>query len=267
MVPARKKKISDLADVISSDFSNGDLTDLIAAAGFESLPVHFDRYDNFFDGMLVYGGGDFHVHINLDKGNSITSKRGRFTLAHELGHFFIDEHRIGLKYGFLEPHQSYNTLNQKPLIELEADYFASCLLMPVKKYKLFCARKPFSFDLINSISENFQTSLIASILRFIEVGSREFMVVVSKQGMTRWFTKSFDFPRFAFKFKVGQKVPDDTLTAHYFKFAIVPYMSLVEDVDPENWFYINDSRANKTMYEQCYFSEINDYLVTLLWFK
>lgn len=267
MVPIRKKKISELADFLSSDFSNGNLTDLIATADSESLPVHFDHYENSFDGMLLHFAEEFHVHINLDKGNTKSSKRGRFTLAHELGHYFIDEHRIGLKYGLLQPHASYNNLNHSTLIELEADYFASCLLMPMSKFRDFCSRKPFSFDLISSISDSFQTSLVASILRFIEIGSREFMVVVSKNGLVRWFSKSNDFPGFAFRFKVGQNLPQGTISARYFTNPIVPFQSPIEDVDPESWFYINDNRANNTMYEQCYFSDINDYLVTLIWFK
>lgn len=267
MTPTRKKKISELADFLSSEFAAGNLTDLIAIAKAESLPLHFDHYENCFDGMLIHFERQFHVHINLDKGNTQTSKRGRFTLAHELGHFFIDEHRIGLKYGLLQPHPSNNTLNHNTLIEYEADYFASCLLMPAEKYKAFCAQKPFSFDLINSISDSFQTSLVASILRFIEIGSREFMVVISKAGLVNWFSKSYDFPGFAFRFKVGQKVPVNTLSSKYYLNPVIPFQSSTEDVDPESWFFINDNRANKTMYEQFYFSEINGYLVTLIWFK
>ncbi|WP_025144297.1 ImmA/IrrE family metallo-endopeptidase [Pedobacter jeongneungensis] len=267
MTPAKKKRISELADFLSSEFAVGNLTDLIAAADSESLSIYFDHYESSFDGMLVHFDQQFHVHINLDKGNTKTSKRGRFTLAHELGHFFIDEHRIGLKYGLLQAHPSLNNLNHTSLIENEADYFASCLLMPENKYKAFCARKPFSFDLINSISDSFQTSLVASILRFIDIGSREFMVVVSRSDVVKWFSKSHDFPKFPFRFKVGLNLPKDTLSARYFLKPIIPYQSLIEEIDPESWFYINDNRANKTMYEQCYFSEINGYLVTLIWFK
>src|SRR5690606_5416108 len=151
------------------------------------------HYENAFDGMLLYDGRHFHIHINIDRGNTKTSKRGRFSLAHELGHYFINEHRIGLKYGLIEAHASVNTLARQTLIELEADYFASCLLMPYIKYKSFTAKKPFSFDLINSTSDHFQTSQMASILRFIEAGTREFMTVVSKNNQIKWFSKSSDF--------------------------------------------------------------------------
>jgi predicted transcriptional regulator len=62
---------------------------------------------------------------------------------------------------------AFNNLNHEALIELEADYFASCLLMPYDKYKAFTAKKHFSFDLINSISDHFQTSLMATFFTWI----------------------------------------------------------------------------------------------------
>lgn len=263
----RKKKISERADYLSAAFSTGDVTDLAAIAANEELPVYYDHYEDAFDGMLIHNGEQFHVHINLDKGNSATSKRGRFSLAHEYGHYFISEHRIGLKYGLLESHPSFNSLNHEALIELEADYFASCLLMPFAKYKAFAAKKDFSFDLINAISEHFQTSLLATILRFTGAGTREFMVVISKQGLVKWFAKSKDFPGFAFKFKVGQAVPEKTLTASFYTQTAPPIQSPALDRDPEEWFWINDSRGNWAFYEQYYYSDINNYLVTLLWFK
>src|SRR5690606_29920120 len=106
----RKKKIQEKADGLSSFFSEGDIAGLIKIAASEDLPVYYDHYEDAFDGMLLYDGRHFHIHINIDRGNTKTSKRGRFSLAHELGHYFINEHRIGLKYGLIEAHASVNTL-------------------------------------------------------------------------------------------------------------------------------------------------------------
>jgi len=108
---------------------------------------------------------------------------------------------------------------------------------------------------------------MAVILRFTEAGTREFMVVISKQNIVKWFAKSDDFPKFAFKFKVGQAVPANTLTVSFYNKEEAPLQSLIHDNDPDNWFWINDSRGNRTFYEQYYYSDINNYLVTLLWFE
>jgi Zn-dependent peptidase ImmA (M78 family) len=164
ILPHRKTRINKLAEDIAYEFSNKNLTLIHEIAKFEDVPIHYDNYENAFDGMLLYDtdSSDFHIHINIDNGNRKDSKRGRFTLAHELGHLFLDEHRLGLKYGLLEPHGSFHNINQKTLIEEEADYFASSLLMPTIKfrnhsseYKKRTGNRKFSFDTIKDLSDSF----------------------------------------------------------------------------------------------------------------
>ena len=145
----RKKAINDLANSISAIFYNKDVTDLEGIAADEEIFYYFDHYENSFDGMLVYDHYErFHIHINKDRGNTKDSKKGRFTFAHELGHYFIDEHRISLIKGLLKPHTSIYQPNQRDLIEMEADYFASCLLMPDYRFRKPSNRIKFSLDTI-----------------------------------------------------------------------------------------------------------------------
>ncbi|MBX2897980.1 MAG: ImmA/IrrE family metallo-endopeptidase, partial [Cyclobacteriaceae bacterium] len=168
----RKRKIIKLTGELTQLFSSSNITQLDELAKAEELPVYYDDYENAFDGMLLYDSKDFHIHINHTKGNHPNSKRGRFTLAHELGHFFIDEHRLGLKSGTLQPHGSITELKDKDLIELEADYFASCLLMPETKFKTRSAlTKKFSLATITDLSDAFQASIVSTVIRFSEVGT------------------------------------------------------------------------------------------------
>ncbi len=259
----RKKLINNLANYVSENFIEGHRVNLIKIAEYEELPVYFDHYENTFDGMLVYMDSMFHIHINIDKGNIINSKRGRFTLAHELGHYLIDEHRIALKYGMISSHQSKNGLLNKDLIELEADYFASCVLMPEALFKDSCARRKFSFTLIQELSNIFQVSIMAVILRFIEVGSREFMVVISKNNVIRWYRKSDDFQKVSFKFKINANLPNACISSSLK--CEGQFSTEIVTVDTDTWF--TNKYYNDTISEQCYYSEINGYLITLLWFK
>lgn len=262
----RKKKISFLANFVLDEICQNGLVDLHAIANYEELPVHYDHYEsNTFDGMLVYHNSKFHIHINVDKGNTSNSRRGRFTLAHELGHYLIDEHRIALKYGFMTAHQSKNSLLNKDLIEQEADYFASCLLLPEKQFRLACAKKQFSIDLMINLSDQFYVSLMAAILRFIEIGSREFMIVVSKSGIVRWFSKSTDFAKLKFRFNVGHSLPNDSISCKYACIVDRDFTTNIEEVDTDTWFY--NSYYPLLVYEQCYYSQINGYLITLVWFS
>ncbi len=272
----RKTQISKLAEYVANEFSDKNLTLLDKIAKYESVPIHYDNYEDAFDGMLLYDtdNRDFHIHINIDNGNKENSRRGRFTLAHELGHFFLDEHRLGLKYGLLEPHASFHNINQKSLIELEADYFASCLLMPKDKFKYFSSQftrekrnKKFSLDTILALSDNFKTSVLSTLIRFGEVGTHEIFAVVSKDNIAKWFVKSTDFPNWTFKFKTGSTLPHTTVAGEYFTKTDSKYTG-VELLSVDDWFYApsNDKRADRQMYEQCYYSDSYGYVISLMWF-
>ncbi len=264
----RKKKISKLTTELAHVFSSGNLTLLDQLAEAEEVSIYYDDYENAFDGMLLFDHQDFHIHINHAKGNHPDSKRGRFTLAHELGHFFIDEHRIGLKSGALQPHGSVTELNNKDLIELEADYFASCLLMPELKFKNRAAlSKKFSLATITDLSDSFQSSIVSSAIRFSEVGTHEIMAIFSRNNTVEWYARSKDFPQWPLRFKVHGTVPPTTVAGEFYTKKDSKYTG-IENVSADDWFYpfSDDARADRQMHEQCYYSNSYDYVISLIWF-
>jgi Zn-dependent peptidase ImmA (M78 family) len=276
ILPHRKIQISKLAEYVANEFSDKNLTLLNEIAKFEDLPIHYDNYEKAFDGMLLYDtdSNDFHIHINIDSGNMQDSKRGRFTLAHELAHFFLDEHRLGLKYGLLEPHASFHNINQKSIIEEEADYFASCLLMPTAKlknhsseYRRRTGKKGFSFNTIQDLSETFQTSVLSTLIRFGEVGTHEIFAIISKDNIVKWYVKTNEFPNWKWKFKIGEAVPKTTVAGEYYNLENRKFTT-VEKLDADDWFNspADDHRADRQMYEQCFYSDSYGYVVSLLWF-
>jgi Zn-dependent peptidase ImmA (M78 family) len=273
---SRKNQICKLAENIAIEFSDKNITLLEEIARFESLLIHYDDYEDAFDGMLLYDTDieSFHIHINTNTKNPKYSKRSRFTLAHELAHFFIDEHRLGIKYGYLDPHASFHNINHKSLIELEADYFASCLLMPKnklnassKKYKQETGNKKFSFDTILWLSNSFQTSVLSTLIKFAEYGTHEIFVVVSKNNIAKWFIKSTDFPNWKFKFKIGDTIPNTTVAGEYYLMQDRKYTG-IEALSVSDWFipYDNNNKTNRQMYEQCYYSDSYGYVISLIWF-
>ena len=267
ILPHRKIQISKLAEFVANEFADGNLTLLDKIADYEEVKLYFDNYEDAFDGMLLYDNIDFHIHINIDNGNRQDSKRGRFTFAHELGHFFIDEHRLGLKYGLLEPHASFHNLNQKTKIEEEADYFASCLLMPEQKFKRQSGGKKFSFETLNNLSESFQASVLSTLIRFGEVGTHEIFAVVSKNNIAQWFVKSYNFPHWKFKFKIGETIPQTTVAGEFYRMENRKFTG-VEKLRADDWFLPpkEDNRADRKMYEQCFYSDSYGYVISLVWF-
>jgi len=180
----------------------------------EKLRVFYDCYENAFDGMTIYDKGKFYIHLNTDKGNRNNSERGRFTLAHELGHYFIDAHRIGLKKGLLEAHPSETNKTQYTAIEREADYFASCLLMPESRFCKDIAGKKFNAEIINLLKTEYKVSRTACALRFADIGNCPIMVAYAENGRIKWTYSSNDF-RYKY-FCNDNIVPKDTVMGEYF---------------------------------------------------
>lgn len=81
--------------------------------------------ENKFCGIFTkYLDEQNHIIINSNIDNE---GRKNFTKAHELGHYFLDHQLQGH-----DAHINEEGLNKDP-IECEADYFATCLLMPEEK--------------------------------------------------------------------------------------------------------------------------------------
>lgn len=264
ITPQRKKNISELTRSLAEHFYTGTPVSLEDIARDEDVFFYYDHYENHFDGMLVYDAGNFHIHLNEDRGNTRNSSRGRFSFAHELGHYFIDEHFQGLKNGTLKVHGSFHSLFQKDILEREADYFAACLLMPEDEFKKQALRKKFSFEAILDLSKQFKTSVVATTIRFAEIGTHPILVVFSENNIVRWFTQSEDFPKWSYKFKTGGNVPPSTVAGEFFTRNKSKYTG-IEQVQPDDWFYPS-WKATTKMYEQCYYSDTYGYVISLIWF-
>jgi len=244
-----KSKIKKLAEFIALQY-NEKVTPLEKIVKAEGLRVYFDNYEKgTFDGMTIYEKEKFYIHINIDNGNRIDSARGRFTLAHELGHYIIDTHRIGLMMGLLEPHHS--TTNQKQFyeIEREADYFASCLLMPEERFQKDIYRKKFCFDLINSLSKEYNVSITACAFRFAQIGSHPIMIIYAESGIIKWVYNSDDFP---YRYLLNnKKISDSFVMGEYFNNTATEISKTAQIWAIDCFDYVKSEDSNKKFYEHC----------------
>ncbi len=214
----------------------------------EEIKLFYDSYGDTFDGMTIYDDSDFYMHINSFRGNKPDTARARFTIAHELGHYFIDNHRIGLMEGVLKPHPSRNNENSHAKIEREADYFASCLLMPEERFIKSFHKRKFDFEIIKNLSEQFHTSVTATAIRFANIGNHAIMIVCGENGQIKWRWNSEDF---MYKYLLySNKIPENSVMGEYFYKA--RQTSGTEDVWAIDWFnYVDDSNINKKLKEHC----------------
>ena len=244
-----KSKIKKLAEFIAMQYEE-KVTPLEKIVEAEGLRVYFDNYDKgTFDGMTIYEKEKFYIHINIDNGNRIDSARGRFTLAHELGHYIIDTHRIGLMMGLLEPHHSNTNQKQFNEIEREADYFASCLLMPEKRFQKDIYRKKFCFDLINSLSKEYNVSITACAFRFAQIGSHPIMIIYAESGIIKWVYNSDDFP---YKYLLNNKrISNSFVMGEYFNNTATEISKTAQIWAIDCFDYIKSEDSNKKFYEHC----------------
>lgn len=243
-------KIRKLAEYIALQFDE-KITPLEKIVADENLDVFYDNYEsNTFDGMTIYDNGKFYIHINTYNGNRADTDRGRFTLAHELGHYFIDTHRIGLKNGLLEPHPSLTNKAQYFSIEREADYFAACLLMPEERFRKDIGNKKFGIEVIDYLRAEYKISRTARALRFADIGNYPLLIVYAENNIIRWSYSSEDFP---FKWMINDKiVPRNTVMGDYFNNNHVAEVFRTEQVWAIDCFkYVKDEDLQRKFYEHC----------------
>jgi len=158
-----------LAEAVAEEYWSREGINPEAVLVRKRIDFGYGHYgENTFDGMLEYEDDSFYVYINRDRGNTPNSKRARFTIAHEIGHFFIDEHRLAIMDG-IGKHPSVagmfdaSDFNE----EHEADLFAANLLMPPTRFRSRLSKSRSPLIQIKELSDNFNTSLTSTAIQFI----------------------------------------------------------------------------------------------------
>ena len=244
-----RPSIKKLAETIALEYQE-KVTPLDSIINDEGLRVFYDSYGrDTFDGMTLFENGKFSIHINTDLGNQHNSARGRFTLAHELGHYYIDSHRIGLKKGLLKPHSSRTNRKQFNKIEREADFFASCLLMPEIRFSRDFSKKPFNIELIDFLKEEYKVSRTACSFRFSDIGNHSIMIIHGETGRIKWYNCSEDFP---YKYLLHEKIAaPNTVMGEYFK-NINDNLFEKEEIWAVDLFkYVKDDDVQRKFFEHC----------------
>ena len=164
-------------------------------------------------GMLVRVGDDYCIVYSTCYQNSGFE---RFSIAHELGHYFLDDHPY-INNG--ELHKSDAGFVSQERYEQEADIFASGLLMPEDLFNDCMGNYPLGLDGIIGMAELCQTSLTATAIRYVELISRPLIIILSTDGTINFCVVSEKI-RFMKNKEIPQKgwpIPQNTATANFAK--------------------------------------------------
>lgn len=164
--PRRALSICELAEAASAEFLSASGADLDAILNESSIDLFCDSFSEDFDGLLIKDSKGFRIACNLATGNEPKSPRGRFTIAHELGHYFIDEHRSVL-IDCLMPSMGEKAIEDN-IMEREADLFASHLLLPSQLVRKAYKKSGGGLNGIRTMASKFGTSLKCSAIRYVE---------------------------------------------------------------------------------------------------
>ena len=258
----RKSQLSELAEFVSNEYCPEGLVQPESIAKHKGITYSYGSYADDFDGMLEHLNGRFHIYINTDRLEHAYKPRARFTFAHELGHFFIDEHRNALKSGQAPAHSSFTNFASENVVEREADFFAACLLLPEERLRKDFFRRKFNFKLADEMAHKYQTSITSTLLRIITLDLYPMMVVCSQNKKVKWQWNTDDFPYYNLKHK-KEKVPEDTAAGEYF--SEKTKYSETQIVYADDWFQVWDNKFDRKFYEHCIYSDARNTVISVLW--
>lgn len=165
---ARLDELAALAEAVSREYCPIAPFDPAPALDDNEITISYGHYDSAFDGMLEHRKQRFHIYCNLDRVSSADSPRAKFTVGHELGHYFIDEHRNALSSGAAPAHGSQCEFESKLSVEREADHFASHLLMPSAEFDQMARRQKVGLAGILAVARHFGTSVTSTAIRYVQ---------------------------------------------------------------------------------------------------
>ena len=157
--------IIELAELIGEENQATYGTDLNKIIKEHRLRLKFSAFQETFDGLISFRDGVFTIACNTTTGNYPSGIRTRFTIAHELGHYFIDGHRHALVNNLM-PSLGENAKQDLPM-EREADLFASRLLLPSSVFNKAFRKAERGLEGVIALSKQFSVSIKCAALRYL----------------------------------------------------------------------------------------------------
>lgn len=184
-----------------------DLNKIIKAEG--NIRTRPANYGERFDGRIEYIR-DKKIFILYHP--IVITPRVRFSIAHELGHFYIPEHRNLLLVG--KSHNSNSGFISDKRLEREADEFASYLLIPQTYLEKLLRQKKFLTlkDLLE-LSNQFQASATAMAIRYVNMTPDPCAIILSKDGQQMFYWPSEEMDYRGFKWRGSRSIPPNTATS------------------------------------------------------
>jgi len=191
--------------------------DPFAIAKEEGIELAPGQYGAKFDARIKFvRTGKTFIIFYKEAGEGLTEGRVRFSLGHELGHYYLPHHRAYLLRG--QSHNSVTDFRSGNPIEMEADKFSSALLMPNELFAGALKARNISIctlaDLSHLAESLFKTSLTSTVRRYVGLDWEPCSIVVSEGGVVKWASHSDRMRALGMGWiAAGSRIPNTTATA------------------------------------------------------
>lgn len=206
-------EIIDLAEFIAESYCPNDKIDPYLIADRNGISHNFGSYGKAFDGLLEYKAGRFHIYGNGDRIREPNYPRARFTFSHELGHFYIDDHRVSLENGATSI-ACLTDFQSDSQVEREADLFGSYLLMPDKRFSSAAKGRLKGIAVVKKLADTFGTSLSSTAARYVKSDVSPAIAMGWTREKRQWCWSSSQFHAMTnnWAFKDPSRLPQDSDT-------------------------------------------------------
>lgn len=237
------------------------LKQLAEAAGIKDIQ---EKDDLNFEGIIVIRDGSGVIGL---KKNSYDPRKN-FTLAHELGHYFIPTHRVfrknfecgkdKIKY---ISSQNNVALSAEDKIEQEANEFAAALLVPMPEYRNERKKLGAGTDVnyLISLAEKFDVSKAMMAHIFVRNESENVAIIISKDCVVQTVIPKAGFPHMGLR--KNMPLVGASITKGLLGKVNSGHLSELQEVPVDAWI---PGKSNITeLYEQIYVQD-DGWMITLL---
>jgi hypothetical protein len=210
------------------------------------------------DARLVHTPGVSPAILRVRKHLSPPGKR-RFAIAHELGHLKL-AHNPGQPSECAEKEflAWYKDQGDK---EADANVFAAELIMPESLFAPRATGTIPSFEIIESLASDFQTTLTATAIRYVQLCGEKCAIVCSANSRVSW---SWPSPEFRYWIKRGWELRAHSYAIDFFyKGSHAPEMREMQEVPRNAW--IDGESMQDSIREQSRALSSYGSVITLLW--
>jgi Zn-dependent peptidase ImmA (M78 family) len=245
-----------------------EITDIpmdLFVSGLEAILV--EEPLNNCDGKIIFGKSKTIIKVNS---NIPFEQRKRFVIAHEIGHLLM--HR-----DMQLPDDNFRNFNiisgmekalKNGIQELEANEFASELLMPKDLFLKEVKGKKFSPLLIKQLSERFKTSLTATVFRYMQFDIHPICLVFIDNGKVKYWKKSDELD--VWLRDINRLAPPvDSVASEYIEKDYAYVYKLEEKaqlINKSTWFKLREyNDEDSDFYEYCIPAKPYKTILSIIW--